>query len=159
VGDHHRARPVRRPTPDRERTALWLLQLFLAVAALGALVIAAEVCRAQRAEAARRASERAEQEARQAALEVRSAERARLARELHDSVSQALFAGTLRARSAQKQLAKAGIEAPKLAADLTALRELTTAALAEMRALIFEMRPEALVDEGLVTPPPASARR
>jgi signal transduction histidine kinase len=132
------------------RTSLWLLQLFLAVAALAALVLAAEVGRAHRAEAARRASELAEQEARRAGEEARTAERSRLARDLHDSVSQALFAGTLRARTAQKVLERSGADVPGLADELAVLRDLVAAALAEMRALIFEMRPEALAEEGLV---------
>jgi signal transduction histidine kinase len=137
-------------TPDNQQSALWRLQLFLFVAAGAALVCAAEVARARRAEQARQVSERAEREARQATLEARAAERSRLSRELHDSVSQALFASSLHARSAQKQLARAGLDSPKLTSDLNSLRELTSAALAEMRALIFELRPDALVQEGLV---------
>ena len=113
MGDRHRARTIRRRTTTETRTSLWLLQLFLAVAALAALVIAAEVARAQRAEEARLASELAEQEARRASSEARAAERARLARELHDSVSQALFASTLRTRTAQRQLAASGVELPE----------------------------------------------
>ncbi|KUN81142.1 hypothetical protein AQJ66_24585 [Streptomyces bungoensis] len=94
----------------------------------------------------RKASERA------ASLE----ERARLARELHDSVSQALFSMTLHARAADKNLARleAGEPAdallPKVHADVGALRELTATALAEMRALIFELRPDAVAEQGLV---------
>jgi len=89
---------------------------------------------------------------RAAALE----ERARLARELHDSVSQALFSMTLHARAAEKALgrspaARADPAAAKAAGDIAALRELTTTALAEMRALIFEVRPDALAEAGLVT--------
>ena len=132
------------------RASLWLLQLFLAVAALAALVLAAEVGRAHRAEAARLASELAEQGARRAGEEARQAERSRLARELHDSVSQTLFAGTLRTRTAQKVLERSGADVPGLAQELAVLRDLVAAALAEMRALIFEMRPEALAEEGLV---------
>ncbi len=136
--------------PAESRTSLWLLQLFLAVAALAALVVAAEVARAQRAEEARVASELAEQEARRASAEARAAERTRLARELHDSVSQALFASTLRTRTAQRQLAASGAALPVVEHELAVLGDLVSAALAEMRALIFEMRPDALADEGLV---------
>ena len=39
----------------------------------------------------------------------------------------------------------------KAAGDIEALRELTSAALAEMRALIFEVRPDALAEAGLAT--------
>lgn len=132
------------------RSALWLLQLFLGVAAVAALVVASEVARTHRAEAARRISELAEQQAHQATVSAAAAERNRLARELHDSVSQALFAAAMHARSAEKQLIRSSLDAPKLAGDLSALRELTAAALAEMRALIFELRPDALLAEGIV---------
>jgi signal transduction histidine kinase len=78
-------------------------------------------------------------------------ERQRLARELHDSVSQALFSMTLHARAAQRHLETAGLGPGEPAArEVERLRELTTGALAEMRALIFELRPGALAEEGLV---------
>lgn len=77
-------------------------------------------------------------------------ERHRLSRELHDSVSQALFAMTLHARTAQRQLAAAGLaEDHPAATQVAQLHSLTQAALAEMRALIFEVRPGALAEEGL----------
>ncbi len=78
-------------------------------------------------------------------------ERARLARELHDSVSQALFSMTMHARSAQVLMDRAGLDqdAP-LGRSIAQLAELTRGALAEMRALIFELRPGALSEEGLV---------
>jgi signal transduction histidine kinase len=78
-------------------------------------------------------------------------ERHRLAQELHDSVSQALFSLTLHARAAQlafEQQESLGVD--KLERHLAELRYLTQAALAEMKALIFELRPEALREEGLV---------
>ena len=78
-------------------------------------------------------------------------ERQRLARELHDSVSQALFSMTLHARTAQRHLETAGPgRGPPVAVEVEQLQELTQAALAEMRALIFELRPGALAEEGLV---------
>lgn len=80
-------------------------------------------------------------------------ERTRLARELHDSVSQALFSMTMHTRAAEKSLAKAEVRdewVTKALRDLQALRELTSSALTEMRALIFELHPDALSDEGLV---------
>jgi signal transduction histidine kinase len=78
-------------------------------------------------------------------------ERTRLARELHDSVSQALFSMTMHARAAQLSMAKAGLdETAPLGRSITQLAELTRGALAEMRALIFELRPGALAEEGLV---------
>jgi len=78
-------------------------------------------------------------------------ERSRLARELHDSVSQALFSMTMHARAAQLSLAKAGLdETGPLGRSVAQLGELTRGALAEMRALIFELRPAALAEEGLL---------
>lgn len=78
-------------------------------------------------------------------------ERARLARDLHDSVSQALFSMTMHARAARLAMDKAGVEPDgPLARSLAEVSDLTRGALAEMRALIFELRPDALADEGLV---------
>jgi signal transduction histidine kinase len=77
-------------------------------------------------------------------------ERHRLARDLHDSVSQALFSMTLHARTAQRHLAAAALPADHpVAVEVDQLHGLTQAALAEMRALIFELRPGALEAEGL----------
>ena len=76
-----------------------------------------------------------------------TAERRRLARELHDSVSQALFGIALGARTAQELLTRD----PKRAGDtIDYMLKLTDGALAEMRALIFELRPESLATEGLL---------
>lgn len=131
--------------------ALWLVQLFLAVAVLGGLMLADQVAELARAQAAVRASERAEQEARLAAREAHAAERARLARDLHDSVSQALFSMTMQTRTAELALARIPHpDSGPLARAIAQLRELTALALAEMRALIFELRPDALAKEGLV---------
>ena len=131
--------------------ALWLVQLFLAVAVLGGLVLAGQVAELARAEAALRDSERAEQQAKLAAREAQAAERARLARDLHDSVSQALFSMSMHARTAELALARVPHpDGGPLARAVGQLRDLAAGALAEMRALIFELRPEALAEEGLV---------
>lgn len=74
-------------------------------------------------------------------------ERQRLARELHDSVSQALYGIALGARTAQAQLER---DPAKLAEPLDYILSLAEAGLSEMRALIFELRPESLQNEGLV---------
>jgi PAS domain S-box-containing protein len=75
-------------------------------------------------------------------------ERQRLARELHDSVSQAIYGISLGVHTARMQLDRN----PKdLAESLDYVLELAEAALIEMRALIFELRPESLETEGLVT--------
>ncbi len=79
----------------------------------------------------------------QAALE----ERHRLARELHDSVSQALFGIALGARTAKAQLER---DPAKAHEPLDYVLQLAEAGVTEMRALIFELRPEILEQEGLV---------
>jgi PAS domain S-box-containing protein len=73
-------------------------------------------------------------------------ERQRLARDLHDSVSQAVYGIALGARSAMELLSKDSAEVRE---PLEYVLRLSEAALAEMRALIFELRPEALEREGL----------
>jgi signal transduction histidine kinase len=80
-------------------------------------------------------------------------ERQRLARELHDSVSQALYGIGLGARTARMLLDRAGTLADLQAALLEPLDyvlSLADAGLTEMRALLFELRPDSLEKEGLV---------
>lgn len=86
------------------------------------------------------------------ALESKAAleERHLLARELHDSVNQALFSLTLQTRAMEIGLGNGSLTPATLLRGLTDIRELTDGALAEMRALIFQLRPAALRDEGLV---------
>lgn len=80
-------------------------------------------------------------------------ERQKLARELHDSVSQALYGIALGARTARTLLDRQ-TAAPEIKESLEEpmdyVLELADAGLAEMRALIFELRPESLETEGLV---------
>jgi signal transduction histidine kinase/DNA-binding LacI/PurR family transcriptional regulator len=81
----------------------------------------------------------------------RRAERHRLAGELHDSISQALFSMTLHTRALQLAIQQDGADPDgRLARGVAELRDLTQTALAETRALILEMRPESLHEEGLV---------
>lgn len=78
-------------------------------------------------------------------------ERGRLSRDLHDSVSQALFSMTLQARTAQLGLAREGLDPDgAVGRPVRELAALTRSALAEIRALIFELRPRALDQEGVV---------
>jgi signal transduction histidine kinase len=77
-------------------------------------------------------------------------ERHRIARELHDSISQALFSMTLHTRALELAAQRSAPADDRLTRGLAELRELTQGALAEMRALIFQLRPDALRDEGLV---------
>jgi PAS domain S-box-containing protein len=74
-------------------------------------------------------------------------ERQRLARELHDSVSQALYGILLNASTADELFDAAPVKAHGLVRDVLGLAE---GGLAELRALIFELRPESLEREGLV---------
>jgi PAS domain S-box-containing protein len=74
-------------------------------------------------------------------------ERQRLARELHDSVSQALYSISLGAHTARSLL---DIDPVRAGAALDYVLQLAEAGMAEMRALIFELRPESLEQEGLV---------
>ena len=95
-------------------------------------------------------SERArfERELRRQAGELAAGEeRAHLARELHDSVTQALFSMTLVSRSIEMLLDR---DVAAARAQLTQLRDLQREALAEMRALIFELRPGNLEQDGLI---------
>jgi len=74
-------------------------------------------------------------------------ERQKLARELHDSVSQALYGIALGVETAREVLP----DKPERAAEpLDYAVSLAEAGMTEMRALIFELRPESLEKEGLV---------
>jgi signal transduction histidine kinase len=74
-------------------------------------------------------------------------ERQRLARELHDSVSQALYGIVLNASTADEIF---DVEPAQVRGLLHDVLRLADAGLAELRALIFELRPETLEREGLV---------
>ncbi len=74
-------------------------------------------------------------------------ERQRLSRELHDSVSQALYGIALGSRTARTLLERDPLRAVEPIEYVLSLAE---AGLAEMRALIFELRPETLEAEGLM---------
>lgn len=80
-------------------------------------------------------------------------ERQRLARELHDSVSQALYGIALGTRTARRLLDQTQMPNDSkvaLSEPLEYILSLSEGGLAEMRALIFELRPESLENEGLV---------
>jgi PAS domain S-box-containing protein len=92
--------------------------------------------------------ERLERDLRRQAAELASSqERSHLARELHDSVTQALFSMTLVTRSTELLLDR---DPGAVKAKLSSLRDLQREALAEMRALIFELRPGNLEQDGLL---------
>lgn len=77
-------------------------------------------------------------------------ERHRLARDLHDSVSQALYGINLGVQTARTLLERYPDKPEALQEPFDYLVSLSDAALTEMRALIFELRPETLEREGLV---------
>jgi len=74
-------------------------------------------------------------------------ERNRLARDLHDSVTQSLYGVTLFAE-VSNQLVHSG-DLDKAADNLTELKGMALDALAEMRLLIYELRPSVFEQEGL----------
>jgi len=80
------------------------------------------------------------EQAEQAAV---AAERSRLARDLHDAVTQTLFSASLIAEVLPRIWERHPDEGRR---RLDELRELTRGALAEMRTLLLELRPSALVD-------------
>ncbi|MFD2473555.1 PAS domain-containing sensor histidine kinase [Amycolatopsis silviterrae] len=86
-------------------------------------------------------------------LEERAAldERHRLARDLHDSVNQALFSMSLQARTLELVASEPSPDPDAFRRGATEIHALAKGALAEMRALIFQLRPEALHAEGLVS--------
>jgi signal transduction histidine kinase/GAF domain-containing protein len=77
----------------------------------------------------------------------REAERRRVARELHDSVLQTLYGIALGAESIRNLVTGDSERVPPVAQYVV---HLARSALEEMRALILELRPEALAQDGLV---------
>lgn len=73
-------------------------------------------------------------------------ERSRLARDLHDSVTQSLFAASLKAEAIRRRWEPTSEEARTNAEDV---ERLARGALAEMRTLLMEMRPDTLAEASL----------
>ena len=111
--------------------------------------------RKQAEETLRRTHEELEQRVQERTLTVREQaqhlaaleERQRLARELHDSLSQALYGIALGTHTAREFL---DADRGKVVEALDYVLALADAGLTEMRALIFDLRPESLELEGLV---------
>jgi signal transduction histidine kinase len=95
---------------------------------------------AERTEELNKANELLQQKATQEAV---VAERTRLARDLHDAVTQTLFSATLIA-DVLPDIWRMNLEEGYR--RLEELRQLTRGALAEMRTLLVELRPNALVE-------------
>jgi signal transduction histidine kinase len=100
---------------------------------------------AERTEELNLANERLREKAAQDAV---AAERTRLARDLHDAVTQTLFSTTLIADVLPDIWEMNPSEGKR---RLEELRQLTRGALAEMRTLLVELRPNALVEVPLPT--------
>ncbi len=124
---------------------LLTLFVFLATAAITSQLASAQRRSAEEARGRERETRLLYEQAQElAALQ----ERQRLARELHDSVSQALYGISLWAHTVREALESSEPEQAKAAIeDVLTLAE---AGLAEMHALIFELRPESLEMEGLM---------
>ncbi len=73
-------------------------------------------------------------------------ERQRIARELHDSVTQTLFAANVIAQTLPRLIEA---QPEQLKTNLDELAQLTSGALAEMRTLLVELRPNALHSDNL----------
>ncbi|HEV7663432.1 MAG TPA: GAF domain-containing sensor histidine kinase [Chloroflexota bacterium] len=82
----------------------------------------------------------------QAPLVAAAEERQRLARELHDAVTQTLFSASLIAEVVPRIWER---DPPEARQRLEELRRLTRGALAEMRTLLLELRPAALLETPL----------
>lgn len=83
----------------------------------------------------RRAEEALRASAQQAAV---AEERNRLARELHDAATQTIYSAMLIAEALPQVYAREAVEGER---NLLKLRQLVRGGLAEMRALLFELRP------------------
>ena len=75
-------------------------------------------------------------------------ERQRIARDLHDAVSQTIYSASLIAEVLPRVWERSPEEGQR---NLTKLRQLVRGALAEMRTLLFELRPSALESADLET--------
>lgn len=87
---------------------------------------------------------RLRQQVKQAAI---TEERSRLARELHDSVTQSLYSLTLFAEATRHMLHDTGEETLE---HITRIKTIAQQALKEMRLLVYQLRPPALENRGLV---------
>jgi len=138
---------------------------YASIYVAGSLIMGMAVRESRRAEAARSLSEaaRARSEellvrlteahrqlreyAEQAEEAAAAQERARLARDLHDAATQTVFSMNLTAQAARMALDQ---EPGRVPAMLERLQELARDALAEMRGLVEQLRPQSIEELGLV---------
>lgn len=90
---------------------------------------------------------RGDQRIADAAAQATTDERNRLARELHDSVSQELYGIAVVAHAARSMLEQ---DPARVADPLDYIHVLAEAAILELRAIIFRLRPDAIANDGLV---------
>jgi signal transduction histidine kinase len=139
-------------------TALMYVASYLGFGTLVAVLSQLEIARNE-AEAAHRNSERLLAELQIAHDQLQAytaqaeelavaAERSRMARELHDSVTQSLHSSALMAAAGQRLADEGDLERTKH--YLTRLGEISQQALKEMRLMVYELRPLALRQVGLV---------
>jgi signal transduction histidine kinase len=86
----------------------------------------------------------------QARTRAQSDERRRLARDLHDSVVQQLFSMRMQAQALRRQVDRLDEGADGVRSAAEELAELSAGALADLRLLVFELRPLDLAEHGLV---------
>jgi signal transduction histidine kinase len=79
-----------------------------------------------------------------------SDERRRLARDLHDSVVQQVFSMRMQAEALRTHLDQAGADPAVVRSGAEELAALSASALADLRGLVFELRPLDLAENGLV---------
>ena len=133
---NHKRRPVLDLFPALRSQALQVLKSL-------ALVLCAQL--EQDALYKRLASERAKVQTQAQLVAVQ--EREQLARELHDSVLQAFFGISLEAQLAEEEQE---MDQEQWRRVLERIISLAEGGQAEMRALLFELRPESMESEGLI---------
>ncbi len=133
---NHKRRPVLDLFPALRSQALQVLKSL-------ALVLCAQL--EQDALRKRLASERAKVQTQAQLVAVQ--EREQLARELHDSVLQAFFGISLEAQLAEEEQE---MDQEQWRRVLERIISLAEGGQAEMRALLFELRPESMESEGLI---------
>jgi signal transduction histidine kinase len=77
-------------------------------------------------------------------------ERRRLSRDLHDSVVQQLFSMRMQAKALRSRLGHLDADPAQMRSGAEELAELAESALADLRGLVFELRPLDLAERGLV---------